>query len=73
MPSEAGNTAVLAWCAGAVRLRPGGIPVNCRNIRLLPPGIICEIPTRLAANLSLRNIKGAMSSVVFSFLPTFQE
>lgn len=73
VPLGAGNTAVSAWCAGAVRLHHGGIPVNCRNTRLLPPAIVRKMPTRLAVNLSLHNKKEVTSSVVFSVLPTCQQ
>lgn len=55
VPSGAGNTAVSAWCAWAARLLRGGIPVSCRNIRPLPPAIICTILTRLAVDTSCRS------------------
>lgn len=65
MPLGAGNTAVSAWCAGAVRLHHGGIPVNCRNTRLLPPAIVRKMPTRLAVNLPLHNQKEVMLVLYF--------
>lgn len=46
VPLAAGNTAASAWCAGAVRPLRGGIPVDCRNTRPLPPAIIRNMPTR---------------------------